>query len=79
MSQHTPHELAEEFPEHKDKIHRLKSEDEHFAKLADEYHRVNRDIHRMETDVEPVSEDTEHALRRRRVQLKDQIAAYLRG
>lgn len=78
MSQHTPHELAEEFPDHKEKIHELKTKDQHFAQLADEYHKVNRDLHRMETEIEPVSEQTEHDLRKRRLHLKDQIAAYLR-
>jgi hypothetical protein len=78
MSQHTPHELAEEFPDHKERIHELKAEDSHFAALAEEYHKVNRDLHRMETDIEPVSEQTEHELRKRRLQLKDEIAGYLR-
>lgn len=78
MSQHTPHQLAEEFPEHAQKIHDLKENDAHFAALADEYHTVNRDLHRMETDIEPVSDETEHELRKRRLQLKDEIAGYLR-
>ena len=30
---HTPHELAEEFPTHVDAMHKLKTEDSHFAKL----------------------------------------------
>jgi len=79
MSSHTPHELHEEFPEHAETIHRLKLEDSHFAKLAEQYHEVNRDVHRMETEVEPVSEQTERELRKRRMQLKDEIAAYLQG
>lgn len=79
MSSHTPHELADEFPQHRDTIHRLKTENPHFAKLADQYHEVNRDIHRMETEVEPVSEQTEHELRKRRLHLKDEIAAFLHG
>ena len=74
---HTPHELAEEFPEHTQTIHRLKMADPHFEKLADEYHAVNREVHRMETEIEPVSSDTEKRARERRVQLKDQIARYL--
>ncbi len=75
---HTPHELAEEFPEHKQKIHDLKSSDAHFARLADEYHKLNREIHRMETRVEPVTDETEERKRLQRVHLKDQIAAYLK-
>jgi len=30
---HTPHELAEEFPDHAQKIHELKVSDAHFARL----------------------------------------------
>ena len=56
---HTPHELAEEFPEHTDKIHSLKQSNAHFSKLADEYHEVNREIHRHETRIEAVSEQVE--------------------
>ncbi|MDZ7829767.1 MAG: DUF465 domain-containing protein [Halofilum sp. (in: g-proteobacteria)] len=74
---HTPHELAAEFPEHSETIHRLKMTDPHFGKLVDEYHAVNREVHRMETEVEPVSSDTEKHVRERRVHLKDQIAEYL--
>jgi len=43
---HTPHELVEEFPEHAETIHRLKEANGHFARLFDEYHQVNRAIHR---------------------------------
>ena len=76
---HVPHELHEEFPEAVQKIHDLKGSDAHFAKLADEYHEVNREIHRMETGIEPVSQDTESQKRRHRLALKDQIATYLNG
>ncbi|MDZ7784625.1 MAG: DUF465 domain-containing protein [Halioglobus sp.] len=75
---HTPHELAEEFPEYAEAIHQLKTTDFHFKKLADEYHNVNRQVHRMEVEVEPVSSDTEKHARERRVHLKDQIARYLK-
>lgn len=74
---HTPHEIAEEFPEHKQKIHDLKMQDPHFAKLVDEYHEVNRQIHRMETEVEPVATHVEEEARKKRVHLKDEIAAML--
>ena len=74
---HTPHELAEEFPEHTDRIHELKQSDAHFAELMDEYHEVNRTIHRMETEIEPVATPTEEDARKKRVALKDKIAEYL--
>ena len=74
---HTPHELAEEFPDKVDEIHRLKQDDAHFAKLADEYHEVNRAVHRAETNVEPIEELAEVELRKKRALLKDQIYAML--
>jgi len=74
---HVPHELAEEFPELVDRIHALKTENAHFARLFDEYHEVNRAVHRAETNVEPVDDMAEVALRRRRVALKDEIYGML--
>jgi len=75
---HVPHELAEDFPEYREKIHTLKETSAHFAKLAEDYHAVNREIHRMETGLQPTAEEFEHELRRKRVFLKDEIAALLR-
>lgn len=74
---HVPHELAEEFPDQTDRIHELKISNAHFARLADEYHEINRAIHRAETRVEPVSDEAEQDLRRKRLHLKDEIAAML--
>ena len=74
---HTPHELAEEFPGQTAKIHALKESDAHFARLADEYHEVNRAVHRAETRVDIISEAAESELRHKRAHLKDQIARLL--
>ncbi|PQO23897.1 hypothetical protein C2I36_05480 [Rhodobacteraceae bacterium WD3A24] len=74
---HTPHELADDFPDEIDEIHALKEKDAHFARLVERYHEVNRAVHRAETRVEPVSEEREEALRHHRVQLKDEIAREL--
>ncbi|MFN4058155.1 MAG: YdcH family protein [Roseinatronobacter sp.] len=71
---HTPHELGEEFPDAISLMQRLKLDDAHFARLADEYHEINRAIHRAETLVEPVAEHVESDMRRTRMALKDQIA-----
>lgn len=76
---HTPHELHDEFPEFKDRIHELKTSNAHFAKLADEYHHLNREIHRAETNVEPTSEAHEEEMRKKRLVLKDEIYAMLKG
>ena len=74
---HTPHELVEEFPAAVEHIHTLKHSDPHFARLAEQYHEVNRQIHRIETDVEPASDTYQAELRQKRLYLKDQIAAML--
>ncbi|MEO1200654.1 MAG: YdcH family protein [Pseudomonadota bacterium] len=74
---HTPHELHEEFPDHADQIHTLKTENAHFAKLADRYHHLNRDIHRHETDIEPTDDLHLEELKKQRLQLKDEIFAML--
>jgi uncharacterized protein len=74
---HTPHELTREFPQAADRIHALKLSDAHFARLAEEYHEVNRQVHRAETNVEPLDQLTEVALRKQRARLKDEIAVRL--
>ena len=75
----TPHDLTEEFPDQRERITELKTTDGRFARLAEEYNEVNRTIHRIETRVEPSSEDVEEELKRRRVRLKDEIAEMLHG
>ena len=74
---HTPHELAEEFPSHVDKMHDLKASDAHFARLFDDYHEVNRQVHRAETNIEPMDGLAETDLRKKRAALKDEIWGYL--
>lgn len=74
---HVPHDLASEFPEHAELIQSLKASDRHFERLAEEYHEVNRDLHRVETRVEAASEEREAQMRRQRLFLKDQIATAL--
>lgn len=70
---HTPHELHEEFPELADKITELKTGDAHFARLADEYHELNRAVHRAETNIEPISPVAETDMRKQRAVLKDEL------
>lgn len=73
----TPNQLADDFPEMAERIHALRESDNHFARLVEEYHELNREIHRVETRVEPTSEDVEEELKRRRVRLKDEIVQML--
>lgn len=74
---HVPHELSEEFPEAVEKLHDLKVGNAHFAKISDEYHDVNREIHRIEAEVEPTSDEYLEDLKKKRLSLKDQVAEML--
>lgn len=75
----TPHELHEEFPEFAERIHELKVSDAHFTKRFDEYHEINRAVHRAETDVEPTSDDHLADMRKQRAALKDELYAMLKA
>lgn len=74
---HVPHELADEFPAQKAKIHELKLSNRHFAQLADKYHDLNREIHRAETGVEAMADESLEALKKKRLQLKDELSTLL--
>lgn len=74
---HTPHDLHDEFPDAGDILHRLKLEGGHFTKISDEYHEVNREIHRIEVEVETTSDQYLEGLKKRRLSLLDQIGSMI--
>lgn len=78
LMSHTPHELAEDFPQFGAKISELQKSDTHFARLAEDYHAINRAVHRAETDLEPTTDEHLSKMRKTRMGLKDQIHSYLK-
>lgn len=72
------HDLIHEFPESKDTIHTLKTSDQHFAKLFDEYHDLTREVHRIETEVETTSDEYLETQKKKRLNLKDQLYAIIK-
>jgi len=76
-NRNTHNELDEMFPHDKETIHNLKTHNGHFARLADGYHQINRSVHRMETNVEPVSDETMEIERKKRLKLLDEISAMI--
>lgn len=72
------HDLVKEFPQFRDQIHTLKTSNNHFAKLFDQYHEVTREVYKMEAEVEPVATDVEEEYKKRRLQLKDELHAMLK-
>lgn len=77
MSAHTPNELHDVFPADADALHRLKLGNPHFARLAERHHVLNREIHRIESEIEPASDDRLEALKKERLHLLDEIAALI--
>ena len=73
MSQHTPNELTTIFARDRDLLTRLKREDAHYARLAEEYHAVNREVHRIEAETEAASDERFEKLKKQRLALLDKI------
>lgn len=71
------HSLANELPEFKERIHELKIENMHFHKLFNEYHDVDKEIHRIEEGVENTADDYLEGLKKQRLNLKDQLFVML--
>jgi len=73
------HSLLLEFPEHSEKIHKLKVSDNHFRKLFDEYHKLDHQVHRIEVEAEPTTDEYLNRLRISRVKLKDELYGIITG
>jgi hypothetical protein len=67
------HDLVHELPEHRDTIHNLKMTNNHFARLFDQYHEVDHEVHRIETGVENTSDDYLEERKKARLHLKDEL------
>jgi len=74
---HVPHELHDEFPADTALLHALKLNDPHFQQLAEQYHVLNRSIHRAETEVEPASDAYIEDLKKQRLAALDAVSAML--
>lgn len=77
--QNEPHDLIHELPEYRDAIHTLKTTDNHFSRLFDEYHEVNRAIHRIEQGVENTTDEYAETLKKQRLALKDELFSILQA
>ncbi|OCB78689.1 YdcH family protein [Flavobacterium crassostreae] len=71
------HNFVHEFPEHAEKIHQLKVENNHFRKLFDEYHELEHEIHRINTDTEAVTDAHAHEVKAKFLFLKDELYSIL--
>ncbi|WP_199457128.1 MULTISPECIES: YdcH family protein [unclassified Marinobacter] len=72
------HDLLHELPESREAIHQLKTSNSHFAKLFDEYHDLDHEVHRIETGVENTSDEYLEEQKKKRLHLKDQLYTMIR-
>ena len=67
------HDLLHELPEHRERIHELKMSDARFARLYEQYHDVEHEVHRIEMGSETASDDYLDERKKLRLNLKDQL------
>jgi uncharacterized protein len=79
--QHPEKRLVEEssmFPEYRDLISRLKTEDAHFSRLFERHNALDHEIANMESGVTPADTMAIESLKKEKLLLKDKIYVVLR-
>lgn len=71
------HDIYHEFPEFADRIDSLKTHNLDFARLVDDYTRINREVIRIEQGVDPKDHVYFEDLKKRRLHHKDLLYAML--
>jgi uncharacterized protein YdcH (DUF465 family) len=74
---HVLHDLHAEFPDDGDILHELKVSNRHFRTVSDRYHDVNKEIHRIESEVEAASDERSEGLKKQRLHILDEVAAMI--
>lgn len=72
-----PHAIHEDFPNDAEAIHALKVGNPHFARLLEDYDRVNDEVENAAANIAPTDGLHETDLRKKRAALKDEIARML--
>ena len=65
------------FPEFRDLITRLKTEDMHFTRLFDKHNALDLQIQRMESRIEPGTPAEIEVLKKEKLALKDELYVHL--
>lgn len=66
------------FPEYRDLISRLKTEDAHFTRLFDEHNELDQRIKNLEARIELATDEEIESLKKEKLNLKDQLHAILK-
>lgn len=70
-------DLEDDFPNQAERIASLTANNPHFARLLEKYRELNHAIHALDTHLDPKAQNEEEALKMKRVQIKDALAAIL--
>lgn len=73
------HDLVHELPEYREQIHALKTANQHFARLFEQYHDVDHEVRRIEEGAENASDDYLEERKKVRLALKDEMFAMLKA
>lgn len=65
------------FPEHRELISKLKTTDQHFARLFDKHNELDQRVKNMESRIESATHGEIEALKKEKLQLKDQLYSIL--
>lgn len=76
---HEKHDLIHELPEHRERIHDLKISNANFAKMFDEYHKLDHEIHRIETGIENTSDEYLEDRKKNRLYLIDEMLKIIKA
>jgi uncharacterized protein YdcH (DUF465 family) len=74
---HVLHDLHAEFPDDGEILHELKVSNRHFRTVSDRYHDVNKEIHRIESEVEAASDERSEELKKQRLVILDEVAGMI--
>lgn len=74
---HVSHGLHAEFPNDGDTLNQLKVSDQHFRTVSSRYHDTNKEIHRIESEVEAASDERVEDLKKQRLLMLDEVAALI--
>lgn len=67
------------FPEYRELISRLKTEDAHFARLFDKHNELDQRIKNMESNIELATHTEIEVLKKEKLMIKDELYAILRN
>lgn len=66
------------FPEYRDLITKLKSEDAHFSRLFDKHNEIDQRIKNQEANIELATQQEVEILKKEKLKIKDELYAILR-